>query len=52
MDGLLVLVLGLELVRDYVLNRKFVDRKVNIIFKLMVYIIVLNVFYIIVILML
>ncbi|MDR1773430.1 MAG: calcium-translocating P-type ATPase, PMCA-type [Clostridioides sp.] len=46
MDGPPALALGLEPVRDYVLNRKPVNRKANIISKKMVYTIVLNAFYI------
>ncbi|OJT90448.1 hypothetical protein BM535_18190, partial [Clostridioides difficile] len=46
MDGPPALALGLEPVRDHVLNRKPVDRKANIISKSMVYTIVLNAFYI------
>ncbi|HFL3106192.1 TPA: calcium-translocating P-type ATPase, PMCA-type, partial [Clostridioides difficile] len=52
MDGPPALALGLEPVRDHVLNRKPVDRKANIISKSMVYTIVLNAFYITAILML
>lgn len=52
MDGPPALALGLEPVRDHVLNRKPVDRKANIISKSMVYTIVLNAFYITTILML
>ncbi|OJT87863.1 hypothetical protein BM535_20515, partial [Clostridioides difficile] len=44
MDGPPALALGLEPVRDHVLNRKPVDRKANIISKSMVYTIVLNAF--------
>ncbi|HBF2592249.1 TPA: calcium-translocating P-type ATPase, PMCA-type, partial [Clostridioides difficile] len=51
MDGPPALALGLEPVRDHVLNRKPVDRKANIISKSMVYTIVLNAFYITAILM-
>lgn len=52
MDGPPALALGLEPVRDHVLNRKPVDRKANIISKSMVYTIVLNAIYITTILML
>ncbi|MCC0696872.1 calcium-translocating P-type ATPase, PMCA-type [Clostridioides sp. ES-S-0048-02] len=52
MDGPPALALGLEPVRDHVLNRKPVDRKANIISKSMVYTIVLNAFYITAILLL
>ncbi|UWD47574.1 calcium-translocating P-type ATPase, PMCA-type [Clostridioides difficile] len=52
MDGPPALALGLEPVRNHVLNRKPVDRKASIISKSMVYTIVLNAFYITAILML
>lgn len=52
MDGPPALALGLEPVRNHVLNRKPVDRKANIISKSMVYTIVLNAIYITTILML
>lgn len=49
MDGFLVLVLGLEFVRDYVLKRKLINRYFGIIVRFMFVNIIINVIFIIII---